>query len=140
MPCAKILVVDDHDGFLEFCNLALKDKYEVILAKNGVECEELIRREKPDLVLLDIYLPRGNGLSLTEKFKADKDLCHIPIILITGMVLDKDLPPGFWKMGTSADGFLTKPVDLGTLLNEVEKVLAKAHGIDLSQQKTGGYL
>lgn len=140
MPCAKILVVDDSPDFLEYCHLTLQHKYEVVLATSGEECEELIRKEKFDLILLDIRLPQIDGLTLAEKIKDDPELADIPIIIITGVVADSDLPPGFWKLGTPAQGFLTKPVDTGRLLQEVEKVLAKAHGIDLSKPPRGGYL
>ncbi|MBN1900410.1 response regulator [Candidatus Sumerlaeota bacterium] len=140
MPCAKILVVDDEPGFLEFCRLTLNHKYDVVLLQSAEACEELIRREKIDLILLDIRLPGMDGLALAEKIKSDPDLSPIPIIIITGVVADSDLPPGFWKLGTPAQGFLTKPVDTATLLDEVEKVLAKTHGIDTSIKSSGGYL
>lgn len=140
MPCAKILIVDDTPDFLEFCRLTLQHKYELVLVKSGEEGEKALRKEKFDLIILDIRLPKVDGLTLAEKFKDDPDLANIPIIIITGLVADSDLPPGFWKLGTPAEGFLTKPVETGRLLQEVEKVLAKARGIDLSAPPRGGYL
>jgi CheY-like chemotaxis protein len=141
MPCAKILAVDDSIDFLEFCQLTLQHKYEVVMVQSAEECEQALRKEKFDLILLDIRLPKVDGLTLAEKLKEDPELAHIPIIIITGLVADSDLPPGFWKLGTPAQGFLTKPVDTGRLLQEVEKVLARARGIDLSSPPPrGGYL
>ncbi len=140
MPCAKILVVDDSEDILELCRLTLKDKYEVFLARNGKEAEERVAVETPDLLLLDIYLPKIDGLKLAEKFKSDPTLRHIPIILITGLTTDSHLPDGFWRKATPAEGFLTKPFDTVTLLLEVERVLAQARGIDISQKKSGGFL
>ena len=140
MPCAKILVVDDSRDFLDFCRLTLRHKYEVVLATSGEECEELIQKEKFDLLLLDIRLPQMDGLTLAEKIKSDPETANMPIIIMTGLVSDTDLPAGFWKLGTPAQGFLTKPMDTGRLLQEVQKVLAKARGIELSEPPRGGYL
>jgi len=140
MPCAKILIVDDSEDFLEFCTLALQDKYGIITAKDAEEGKQQIAKQKPDLIILDVYLPGTDGLTLAESLKADSELSSIPIILITGMLNDIDLPAGFWKIGTPAQAFLKKPIDMGTLLTEVGKTLAKARGVDSSKHKLGGYM
>ena len=140
MPCAKILVVDDSEDILELCYLVLKDKYEVFVARNGKEAKEQIAANLHDLILLDIYMPRIDGLSLAEEIKNNPALRHIPIILMTGLTADSYLPDGFWKKVTPADGFLTKPFDTVTMLMEIRRVLAESHGIDISSRKKGGYL
>ena len=88
MPCAKILVVDDSAEVREFCQMILGDKYELSFATNGAEADERLAASKPDLILLDIYLPRVDGLMLAEKYKADPELSHIPIVMMSGLMAD----------------------------------------------------
>jgi len=140
MPCAKILVVDDNEEFLQFCHLSLKDKYEVTLANRPSKAVKRIKEEKPDLIILDVCMPETDGLTLAEQFKEDPGLQAIPIIMVTGLTHESELPPGFWRLGTPAQSFMNKPVDFADLKQEVEKVLARARGIDLKRKNLGGYL
>ena len=140
MACAKILIVDDSDDVQEFCQIILQNKYELHSAANVKEAEDFLAHDKPDLILLDIYMPRVDGLMLAEQIKADPRLSDIPIIMMSGLVADTDLPAGFWKMGTPAERFLHKPIEPATLLAEVERALAKSSGINLSKSQAGGYL
>ena len=140
MPCAKILIVDDSAEVREFCRMILGDKYELAFATSGDEADERLAADKPDLILLDIYLPRVDWLMLAEKYKANPELSHIPIVMMSGLMADSYLPGGFWKMATPAQGYLHKPVEPAVLLAEVERQLASARGIDTSDNQTGGYL
>jgi CheY-like chemotaxis protein len=140
MPCAKILIVDNSTKVREFCQKVLGEKYKLTFASNSDETEEKLAAEKPDLIIMDIYIPRVDGLTLAEKFKSDPEFAHIPIIILSGIMSDMDLPPGFWKMGTPAQGFLHKPVEPATLLNEVQRVLAASRGIKITKPPWGGYL
>jgi|GEM_PF-1101300 len=140
MPCAKILVADNSAEVQELCQKFLGEKYNLTFASSGAEAEEKLAAEKPDLIIMDIYIPGVDGLTLAEKFKSDPELGHIPIIILSGIMSDMDLPPGFWKMGTPAQGFLHKPLESAALLNEVQRVLAASHGIDITKPRWGGYL
>lgn len=77
----KILVVEDEPAILKYMVLRLRHKgYEVITAMDGEKAMEIIRSETPDLVLLDIKLPRMNGYEVCRRMKADKKFQHIPVI------------------------------------------------------------
>lgn len=139
MGAARIVIVDDSEEMLDFCSLTLKDRYEVFPCNNPRKIFEVIKANKPDLILLDIYLPGADGLTICEKIKNDKQFSHIPVILMTGLTREEFLPPGFWQIGTPADGFLNKPFELGDLLKEVGRVLGKKKR-RIDEQPKGGYL
>lgn len=82
----KVLVVDDEQAILKMYSEAFKlRKIDVITAKNGEEGLRLITSEQPDIVLLDIIMPRLNGLDILAKMKADPALKSIPIYLLTNL-------------------------------------------------------
>ena len=138
MASVKILVVDDCEEIREFCRLSLKDRYDVVMAGNGAEAQEQLKKQRFDLIVLDIYLPKMDGLTLAENIKSDPEYKEIPIILMTGLTEGSELPAGFWKIGTPADSFLCKPIDRWQLVHEVEKVLARIRGMHKKKKISGG--
>lgn len=111
----KILVVDDEPDFLELIKIRLEaNKYDVITARNGKEALEKIRYEQPDAVLLDILMPKLDGLKVLEKIrKQDK---RLPIFMITAFSTEER-----FKMARklNASGFIVKT---GNLNKEVENI------------------
>jgi len=121
----KILVVDDEPDARQFLTTVLTDfEATVVEAKDGVEALEIARREKPDLVTLDITMPNKSGAEVYEEMRADPDLQDIPVCIISGqpelrkLIYQRVVPP--------PDGYLDKPVDEHKLLLSVKKILALA--------------
>lgn len=88
---AKILLVDDEKDIVEFFGRILqREKFTVFTATNGIECLEAARRERPDLILLDINMPEMDGGDVADKLSKDDSTKKIPIIFLSGMVTKRD--------------------------------------------------
>lgn len=118
----KILVVDDEPDILTFFATVLSDHGAVVTsAADGDEAVALARREKPDLITLDISMPGRDGGKIFEELRNDPDLALVPVCIITGkpelrrLIYDRPVPP--------PEGYLDKPVDEDTLLRNVRKIL-----------------
>lgn len=88
---AKILIIEDDPLMQRMYQKAFSfDKYEVAVAGDGVEGLEKIRSEKPTIILLDVMMPKMNGLEVLDKVKADPELKSIPIIMLTNLAGSAD--------------------------------------------------
>jgi len=96
--------------------------YEIITAIDGQVALEKARGEKPDLILLDIMLPKLDGYKVARMLKFDEKYKNIPIIMLTAKIQEKDKDIGL-QMG--ADDYLTKPFDTATLVEKVKAILNK---------------
>jgi len=94
--------------------------YRFVGALDGVEGINLIRKEKPDIILLDVTMPRIDGFSLCKIIKGDKNMSRIPVIFITAKELINDVEKGF-EVG--ADDYAIKPVDWDRLMEKIERLL-----------------
>jgi chemosensory pili system protein ChpA (sensor histidine kinase/response regulator) len=99
-----------------------KHGIEVVLAKDGVEALEKLRDLKPDVMLVDIEMPRMDGYELTSRVRENPDTAHIPIIIITSRAGAKHKQKA---MDLGADRYLTKPYQEDVLMSEIEEVLAQ---------------
>src|SRR5215469_4182600 len=118
---ARILVVDDVPDNLDILQMRLESQgYEVATAGDGVEALEKTRELLPDLVLLDIMMPKMDGIEAVKTLKADSSLPFIPVILVTAKTDSKDVIVGLESGG---DDYLTKPVDHAALLARVRSML-----------------
>ena len=116
-----ILVVDDVPDNVEILQLRLESRdYEVITAGDGEEALAIVRERLPDLVLLDIQMPKLDGIETVKRLKADSGLPFIPVILVTARADAKDVVAGLEAGG---DDYLTKPVDQSALLARVRAML-----------------
>lgn len=114
----KILVVDDVPETLLALKIRLQySGYEVLTAKDGAEGLAMARECKPDLIILDVMLPKMDGFSVCRLLKFDEEYEHIPIIMLTARGQDRDKEIGK-KVG--ADLYITKPYDPKLLLQEVQ--------------------
>lgn len=138
MPCAKILIADASEDFLSLCRETLEGKYEVLTSKEGTEAWDMIESRKPDLAILNIELRGLDGLQIARQVKESKILKNTAVILVSDVVLDENLPDGFWRMGTQADGFITKPIDPARLHAQIQSVFLKRSG--RTPFKPTGYL
>jgi DNA-binding response OmpR family regulator len=123
MAKKKILIVDDEPDILRLASLRLKKLgYDVIMAIDGKKALDVIRSEKPDLVLLDLLLPVMNGTDVCKKTKNDEKLKHIPIVLFTAHS-DSMTAERAGKFG--ADDYVVKPLAPEELVDKIEDVLAQ---------------
>jgi len=114
----KILIVDDDESVRALVKIILED-YEVIEAANGAAGAETASLEKPDLILLDVLMPRQDGILTCREIKANPETQAIPVVMITGF--DNKLNQLFAD-DSGSDGYLTKPFDARTLRAIVRKL------------------
>jgi DNA-binding response OmpR family regulator len=123
---ARILAVDDSPTILEMIKAILEaGGYEVLTAADGAEALEKARAEKPDLILLDVMLPKLDGYRVCRLLKFDQNYKHIPIIMLTAKTEEQSMATG---LRTGADQYLTKPIEPETLLASVAEELGKVTG------------
>lgn len=116
----RVLVVDDDPTIRETIGLALHaEGYEAIFAKDGREGIELVQAEEPDLLILDIRLPKMSGLKVLEKVRNDYS-DTVPVIMITGEYNEKTM---WFAESHGIDGFFKKPFDIKELLDSVNQIL-----------------
>jgi DNA-binding response OmpR family regulator len=121
VPDANFLLVDDDPVILKLLQVNFEmEGFKVSTANDGVEGLEKARAERPDIVLLDIMMPRMDGLEVTKALKGDPDTKDIPIILLSAKAQASDVQAGK-DMG--ADDYLTKPFDPLELLERVNELL-----------------
>jgi DNA-binding response OmpR family regulator len=114
----RILIVDDEPDVLKLAEIRLRKwGYEIITASDGEKGLELIRNEKPDLLLLDLRLPNMNGVEVCRQVKNDRELKHIPVILFTAT---EDMAVAGMAKENGADDYLVKPYEPGELLEKVK--------------------
>ena len=118
---ALILIADDNEANRDILARRLEvHGYDLVMAADGEEALACARDKLPDLILLDIMMPKMDGLEVCRQLKADKSLPFIPIILVTARADTKDIVVGL-DMG--ADEYLTKPVDQAALVARVRSIL-----------------
>ncbi len=113
----KILVCDDDQGILEVTKVILETNgYETVTLDNGRAIQKKVKSFKPDLILLDLWMPGIEGKEITYLLKKNPETKGIPLIIVSA-VSELDKIAG----STSADGFLPKPFDMNELLKLVKK-------------------
>ena len=119
----KILIVDDEAHIRQLVNNTLGKDYNVIEASNGEEAMNIALSQKPDLILMDIVMPKVDGYSACSQIKADQATKEIPVIMVTGLsfTLNEKVAK---DMG--ADGYITKPFNLENLLTIAEQYVSAA--------------
>ena len=117
----KILIVDDEKDIVETMTFMLKAKgFDCISAYDGETGLSLAKSEKPDLVILDVMMPKINGYKICRLLKFDNKYKDIPIIMVTARSQDEDKIIG---EETGADEYITKPFDLDEVVKTVEQYL-----------------
>ena len=121
-----VLIVDDDPDLVETVAMLLESKgYDVGKAYDGIEGEEAIKQRRPDVLVLDVMMPRKNGYQLCKELKANKWTSDIPIVLLTAV--GDAVPTTTYShaegMSIEAEDFLPKPVDAHTLVEAVERLL-----------------
>lgn len=123
MEKKKILVVDDEVDLVKTIQFALEaEGYEVLVSHNGEDALNQSRKENPDLILLDLMLPKLDGYKVCRLLKFDERYKHIPILMLTAKTQQKDKLLG---KETGADEYITKPFDMEELMEKVKTYLNK---------------
>ncbi|MCB1894758.1 MAG: response regulator [Zoogloeaceae bacterium] len=120
----KVLIADDEVNIvisLEF--LMKREGFDVSVAKDGEEAVEKIRSERPDLVLLDVMMPKKTGFEVCQEVRADAELGGMKILMLTAKGRDTEMAKG---MALGADAYMTKPFSTKELVSEVKKLLGIA--------------
>ena len=119
----RILVVDDEQDIVRLVGLRLKaNGYEVLSANDGQQGLETAQKEKPDLIILDVMMPKMDGYKVCGLLKKDSRFAKTPIIMFTAKAQDKDKDLG---REVGADAYLTKPFDPPVLIAKVKELLGE---------------
>jgi len=125
-----ILLGDADNAIVKFVTLILENEgYRVLVAMDGEEVLEKVGRFRPDLVLMDITLPRKNGYQVCRLLKEDAVLKSLPVLFLSAKSQPSDR---FWAKRVGADGFLAKPFDPADLLREIKDLLPSARATSRS--------
>lgn len=121
MSKKRILLIEDEEDMVFALKMQLEaHNFEVVTAKDGQEGLNKARRENPDLILLDVMLPKLYGYNVCRMLKFDAKYKHIPIVLFTSRVQKEDEKIG---LEVGADAYITKPFDPPTLIKKIEELL-----------------
>ena len=132
MSPARILIVDDMPENLDIlAGLLEPEGYSVATARDGQEAVELALADPPDLILMDVSMPRMTGLEACRRLKADQRTQLVPILLITGLGAREDRIDG---IAAGCDDFLTKPVDFEQLIARTRSALRTKALVDQLEQ------
>jgi CheY-like chemotaxis protein len=122
----KILVVeDDPVNQMILSDFLAANGYQTIAASSGPEGIERFETDAPDLLLVDVQLPRKNGFELVREIKSRPTGKATPILLMSAVYTDRDQSSRTVQLGTLADGYLSKPFDLVYLLSQVRQLLGE---------------
>ena len=123
MSQKKILVVDDEVDLVETLRFPLElEGFDVIVSYNGEDALNQAREKNPDLILLDVMLPKLDGYKVCRLLKFDERYKHIPILMLTAKTQEKDKLIG---KETGADEYITKPFDIDFVISKVKSYLSK---------------
>src|SRR6267143_4761208 len=121
MP-GKILVADDSPHIREILKLSLEtDGFTVVLAEDGEQALARVAQEKPDLVIMDIMMPKVNGFQVCRRLKSNPATHDVPVIMLTAKSGDQDV---FWGKDCGADDYMTKPFSTRELGKTIDRLLA----------------
>jgi len=123
----KILAVDDEQYNLEFIKSIFEDDYEVITANDGDECLEKARTHMPDIIILDVQMPKKDGFTTFMELKKSQKTKAIPVVMLTGIGEKRGLHFSKEDMGDfygyQPDDYVEKPIDPKKLYSIISKVI-----------------
>ncbi|GBE12738.1 MAG TPA: response regulator [Desulfobacteraceae bacterium] len=120
-PLKKILVVDDNLDSRELVIKILKNKgLQLVEAVDGEDALEKVTTERPDLILMDISLPKIDGYEVTRRLKSDQNFAAIPIIALTAHAMKGDREKA---LAAGCEGYITKPINVHDLYDRIKPFL-----------------
>jgi len=130
---ARVLIADDNPANVDILQTRLAvHGYEILTATDGEEALALAREKHPDLILLDVMMPKLDGFEVCRRLKADASLPFMPVVLVTARAESKDVVTG---LEAGADEYLTKPVDQPALVARVQSMLRTKALHDQTQEQ-----
>ena len=122
---SRVLIADDNEQNRELLDAYLSDEdYEILMAGDGEEALEVVRAQHPDLILLDIMMPRMSGYEVCEQLRAAPEYSGIPVLMVTALNEMGDIEKA---VNAGCDDFLTKPVNQLELKTRVRSLLRVRH-------------
>jgi twitching motility two-component system response regulator PilH len=123
---ALVMIVDDSPTEVHVMKTALeKHGFETVSAADGSECLSLAREVRPDLIFMDVVMPKVNGFQATRKLNLDPQTRSIPVVMIT---TKREATDRIWGMRQGAVDYLVKPVAEAELVAKAQEVIARAGG------------
>jgi CheY-like chemotaxis protein len=123
----KVLVVDDNPDSVAIMRGILEGRgYDVAAAHSGTEALQFLKKEKVDVVLLDIMMPEMSGMEVLQRIKEDAATSRLPVILVTAKTQDEDVLSGYQY---GADYYITKPFTAKQLVYGIELILGKGESV-----------
>ena len=120
MP-GKILIADDSPNIREILKISLEgDGYTIVLAEDGEMALAVVAQEKPDLLIMDVMMPKVNGFQVCRRVKTDPATQDVPVIMLTAKSAQQDV---FWGKDCGADEYLTKPFSTKELVKTIDRLL-----------------
>ena len=119
-----ILVVEDNDDVRDFLVSILQDEYNVLAAENGRRGLEIAETEMPEFIITDVMMPVMDGLTMVHRIKQNKDICHIPIIVLSAKASLQDRLDGLRE---GIDDYITKPFSAIYLKSRVSNIIRQRH-------------
>jgi len=121
MKSNKILIVDDYPNLVEMLSVRLKSSgFDVIASYDGADGLQKARHQSPDLIILDVLLPKMDGFKVCRLLKFDEKHRQIPIIMLTSRARDVDRSTG---LAMGADAYIYKPYDSAVLTDKIHELL-----------------
>jgi CheY-like chemotaxis protein len=122
---AKLLLVEDNEMNRDMLSRRLvKRGYELVFAGDGVEALLIAKRDRPDLILMDMSLPEMDGWDTTRAVRADASIAHLPVIALTAHAMSGDRERA---LAAGCDEFETKPVEFDRLLAKIQLLLGRGN-------------
>ena len=116
----KILIVEDEHHVSNLIKITIEDNFEIKQAYDGEQALKMIPEFKPDLIILDIMMPKMNGYEVCNKLKSDSETSDITILMLTAKSQSQDVQDG---LSLGADFYFTKPFDPIDLLENIKNIL-----------------
>ena len=123
---SKILICDDEASILSILEFTLvTEGYQVVTARDGDEALAMAAAEDPDLIVLDVMMPRRNGVEVCHLLKSGRDTAHIPVVLLTAKGRREDREAG---QQAGADSYIAKPFSPQRLVERIQSLLGVRKG------------
>jgi CheY-like chemotaxis protein len=120
---ATVLVVDNNWVNRKMCHDLLAEHFDVVEAESAADAQQQLRRQVPDLILMDIQLPGVDGLTFTRRLKGDPATRHIPVVGVSAHAMDADVRRA---LEAGCVDYITKPIDIDTFAERVARWLPTA--------------
>jgi len=120
-----IYVIDDEKEICELLRITFESRdYKVETGYDGEAVLKMIEKQKPDLLILDLKMPKLNGYEVITRLKASKDYAQIPIMVLTSITQGSNKSDEEWKRSLDVEDFITKPFEPLDILKRVQKIIS----------------